>query len=368
MAYQTYRLKDGSKSLRRRLARMARDVNMVWNYCNDAQRHAYRHNRAGYGAFELNSLVAGTSRLTDVNAQSIQAVCQRYDANRAVARKRWLRYRGARSLGWIPFKSKGFKILDGAVVYFGRRYKCWVHRPLPLGAIVRVGSFSQDAAGAWYVNIVMQVPDAAPREHGDDVGVDFGLKNVATTSDGHKLPNGRFYAVAEPGIIRAQRANKKRWISRAYVRIARRRRDYLHKASAILARRARLVCMGDAAPSELAKTKMARSLHDAGWGYYRDMLTHKAIARGGMAIRVAERGTSRLCSDCGAVSGPKGIAEIGIREWTCSSCGALHDRDVNAARNILRRGLATLVEGAPPFEGSSHSEQPPILEAMSHGE
>lgn len=93
---------------------------------------------------------------------------------------------------------------------------------------------------------------------------------------------------------------------------------------------------------------MAKSVHDAGWSDFKRMLSYKAIRHGGMFLEVSEAYSTQVCSECGSLpaSRPKGIADLGIREWTCDDCGTVHDRDVNAARNILRTGQRALDEGA----------------------
>jgi putative transposase len=93
---------------------------------------------------------------------------------------------------------------------------------------------------------------------------------------------------------------------------------------------------------------MAKSVLDAGWSDLKRMLSYKAIMHGGSTLEVCEAWTTQVCSECGCLpaSRPRGIANLRIREWRCDDCGTVHDRDVNAARNILRLGLETLVEGA----------------------
>jgi transposase len=93
---------------------------------------------------------------------------------------------------------------------------------------------------------------------------------------------------------------------------------------------------------------MAKSVLDASWAGFKHMLAYKAITRGGMCLEVNEAYTSQVCSECGCMpaSRPKGIADLGIRGWSCNDCGAIHSRDVNAARNILRVGLDALAGGA----------------------
>jgi IS605 OrfB family transposase len=128
-----------------------------------------------------------------------------------------------------------------------------------------------------------------------------------------------------------------------------RRRDFHHKLSNRLVREFDYVAVGNVNAAGLARTSMAKSVLDAGWSSFRHMLKYKSIATGAWYEEVDERLTSQTCSNCGALpdSRPNGIAGLGIREWTCSDCGVVHDRDLNAAKNILRRGRATLAVGIP---------------------
>jgi transposase len=103
-----------------------------------------------------------------------------------------------------------------------------------------------------------------------------------------------------------------------------------------------------AAPEPLAKTRLAKSVLDAGWSSFRGMLRYKATAHGAWYEEVSESFSSRVCSSCAAKTGPKGIAELGIRSWVCAECGVSHDRDINSAQNILfRSGHRTPAEGIP---------------------
>ena len=105
-----------------------------------------------------------------------------------------------------------------------------------------------------------------------------------------------------------------------------------------------LLVVGDVGGKKMAKTKMAKSLHDAGWSSFRTMLEYKAIRRHGVFVVVKEHNTSRTCSSCGVIppSSPKGVKGLGVREWVCIECNTVHDRDVNAAMNILRLGHQSL--------------------------
>jgi transposase len=104
----------------------------------------------------------------------------------------------------------------------------------------------------------------------------------------------------------------------------------------------RFIAVGDVSSIKLTKTRMAKSVLDAGWGGFREKLRYKARRHGVQYVDVDEKFTTQTCSSCGDIppSSPKGMDALGIREWQCSSCGVTHDRDVNAARNILALGLS----------------------------
>jgi IS605 OrfB family transposase len=338
-----FRLRDRHAA---ELNRQARAVNYVWNYCNETQQKAVHLGRKWLTAVDLMRLTAGAGKLLDIHAHTIQKVCQTYDRSRSAKRKPWLRWRGRKSLGWVPFNT-GHVSFDGETFKFrGVSYETMRLRDLPAGVKVAAGSFNQDSKGRWYINVPVEVAtaDHAPLTY---VGIDLGLKDLATLSDGRKIETPRFYRKSEAALAIAQRARKSKRVRNIHAKIANRRKDFLHKASTALAKEYGLIIIGDVSPSKLAQTRMAKSIHDAGWSDLRGKLSYKSIRNGGACLEVSERMTTQTCSTCGVLpeGRPKGIAGLGIREWICD-CGAVHDRDVNAAQNILRLGLETLAEGA----------------------
>ena len=177
------------------------------------------------------------------------------------------------------------------------------------------------------------------------VGIDLGLKDCATPSAGDKL-EGRWYRNHELELAKAQRARKKKRVKAINAKIKNQRKDALHKFSTALVQKNAAIFVGDVSSQKLVKTKMAKSTLDAGWAMLKTMLEYKSHQAGVVFEVVNEAYSTQACSSCGSVEGPRGSNDLGIRRWTCS-CGAEHDRDVNAAQNIARRGLATLAEGAP---------------------
>jgi putative transposase len=211
---------------------------------------------------------------------------------------------------------------------------------------------SRDPDGRWYVSFAVEAADPVPLPPvGAMIGIDLGIKDFAATSDGEKIANPRHLARRERNLARYQRrlsrcqkgsANRqkaKAKAARAHRKVRASRADFLHKAST------RLVCSHDVIVIEdLAVRNMVRNrslskvISDCGWGDFRRMLEYKA-ARYGRRVIAADRWypSSKTCSACGHLLDRLSLS---TRMWQCPSCGTRHDRDVNAAKNILAAGLA----------------------------
>jgi putative transposase len=224
-----------------------------------------------------------------------------------------------------------------------RSFHFW--RSRDIGGPVKSGCFTQDARGRWYVAFQCEVEDNLPTGNGR-IGIDLGLKTLATCSDGGTVPALRHYRLYQARLAVAQRAGNKRRVNAIHAKIANARRHHLHEQSTRLVRENELIVVGNVSAAKLAKTRMAKSVLDAGWTTFRSQLAYKARRHNARYIESDERWTSQTCSCCGVIpaSSPKGMGALEIRHWVCSGCGADHDRDVNAAQNILRVGL----ERQPP--------------------
>jgi len=341
----TYRYRV--KSLNGLLNKQARTVNFIWNFCNDRQKDALRFRRRWHSGFDLIKLTTGSCTELGIHSETIDMICQQYAKSRAQQGKAYLRYRGRKSLGWIPVKGRTLKRNGDTFKFHGRTFRVFNSRALPDGKIKDGTNFSQDSRGNWFLNIVIEVEAAPARELQSGVGIDLGLKDFATLSTGEKIEAQRIYRDAEQSLAIAQRANKKRQAKAIHAKIANCRKDFHHKLSTRIVREFDYIAVGNVNAAGLAKTNMAKSVNDAGWSSFRNMLAYKAIKHGAWFEEVNESFTSQICSNCGALpdSRPKGIADLGIREWVCSDCGCSHDRDTNAALNIFRRGHATLAVG-----------------------
>ncbi|TFZ80197.1 RNA-guided endonuclease InsQ/TnpB family protein, partial [Candidatus Macondimonas diazotrophica] len=294
-------------------------------------------------------LTSGSSRELGLHSGTVNAVCEQYAKSRSQKKRPYLRYRGKKSLGWVPLKGRDLKRESDAFRFAGNTFRVFHSRPLPEGKIKDGTNFSQDRRGNWYLNIVIEVADAQVREVLTGVGIDLGLKEFATLSTGEKIDNPRHYRALEEKLAKAQRAKKKRQAAKIHAKITNRRNDFLHKLSHRIVREFDHIAVGNVNAAGLAKTSMAKSVLDAGWSSFRNMLAYKAVRHGAWFEEVNEAFSSQVCSSCGSLpdSRPKGIADLGIREWQCSDCGANHDRDTNAALNILRSGHRSPVVGIP---------------------
>ena len=338
------------KSLTGLLNTQSRAVNFVWNYCNDRQKDALRFHRPWPTGFDLNKLTTGSSRELGVHSGTINAVCEQYAKSRAQKKRPFLRYRSrTKSLGWVPFKGRDLKREGDAFRFAGYTFRVFHSRALPEGKIKDGSNFAKDRQGNWFLNIVIDVASTAPgaRQPVRGVGIDLGLKDFATLSTGEKIEAQRIYRGAERALAVAQRARKKRRVNAIHAGIANCRNDFHHKLAARLVREFDYIAVGNANAAALAKTSMAKSVLDAGWSSFRNMLKYKSMATGAWYEEVNESFTTVTCSACNSRTGPTGREGLRIREWQCSACACVHDRDRNAALLILRAGRGSPVVGIP---------------------
>jgi putative transposase len=322
------------------------EANQVWNYCNETSFKAARPfagRRKWLTGFDLCNLTSGATEYFErIGADTIQRVCTEFAAKRTQARKaklRWRVSRGARrSFGWIPFKSASLRRNGRYLRFCGKTIRLFERERLGGVSRWRDGCFAQDAVGDWWLCLPIAVDvelTVAPHE---EVGIDLGLKATAVTSTGERLEAGRFYGRLEQAIAKAQRRGHRRQAKRLHRKAARKRAVALHKFSRTIVDRYQRIVIGDVSSPRLTRTRMAKSVLDAGWGMLKTQLQYKGQQAGRCVSIVGERYTSRTCSSCGALTGPAGVNGLGVRTWVCRTCGDTNDRDVNAARNILSAG------------------------------
>ena len=342
----TYKFRLRSKH-DRHLNKKASAVNSVWNFCNATQQESVRRGGLWMSWVSLINLTSGSSKIIGLSSDSIQQVCRAYDAKRRQQGKAWLKFRGYKRLGWVPFLKGTVRLNEKGFRYHSRDYTPMHWREMPKGSEILSGSFSQNGKGNWYINIVLRLRNVLEAKFSGAVGIDLGLKAMATTSDGLSIEAPQFYRKSEAILANSQRARKTKQIKSIHRKIANRRKDFLHKQANALVQKYGTIIVGDVSPSKLTKTTMAKSVNDVSWATFKNMLRYKSVMNGGRMIEVNEAYTTQTCSCCGSLPNerPKGIAGLGIREFKCGDCGTVLDRDVNAARNILRIGLDTLTVG-----------------------
>ncbi|MDX3545334.1 RNA-guided endonuclease InsQ/TnpB family protein [Streptomyces europaeiscabiei] len=237
----------------------------------------------------------------------------------------------------------------------------------------------KDAAGRFFASFVIDTdPDAdAARMPETDrtIGIDLGLTHFAVLSDGTKIDSPRFLRRAEKKLKKAQRelsrkqkgsknrARARLKVARAHAKVADARREFHHQLSTKLISENQGIAVEDLSVAGLARTRLAKSVHDAGWSSFVHMLEYKARRYGRTLVKIGRfTPTSQTCSACGAVDGPK---PLNVREWTCAACGTVHDRDHNAAINVkTAAGLAVSACGAPVGPGAIPAQRE---ETGSHG-
>ncbi|MEU3896494.1 RNA-guided endonuclease TnpB family protein [Streptomyces sp. NPDC045251] len=237
----------------------------------------------------------------------------------------------------------------------------------------------KDAAGRYFASFVIDTDHTADQARmpatDRTVGIDLGLTHFAVLSDGTKIDSPRFLRRAEKKLKKAQReltrkqkgsknrAKARLKVARAHAKVTDARREFHHQLSTRLISENQGIAVEDLSVRGLARTRLAKSVHDAGWSAFIDMLEYKAERYGRTLVQIGRfEPTSQTCSTCGAVDGRK---PLHVREWTCTACGTVHDRDHNAAINVKQAaGLAASACGAPVRPGVIPAQRE---ETGSHG-
>lgn len=222
--------------------------------------------------------------------------------------------------------------------------KIWWHRSIPDQGKIKHAKITRNS-GRWFVCFSVETTDAEPAPIINLLGIDVGLDSFIACSDGETVKAPRFFRegqqrlrVLQRAVARKRKGSTRRRkavaaLAHFHRKLTARRTDFLHhQANAVLSK-AQHIAVEDLNIKGLAKTRLAKSIHDAAWRRFLDILSYKAANAGGWVEKVDPRYTSQACSGCGSLV-PKGLS---IRQHDCPECGLRLDRDVNAARNILYR-------------------------------
>ncbi|MFE4695560.1 RNA-guided endonuclease InsQ/TnpB family protein [Streptomyces sp. NPDC056738] len=359
---------------RRALARAFGCARVVWNDCLRDQKQAQAAGLPYVKSSELSrrriTLAKRTVErawLADVSAVVLQQSLRDLDTayknffdsikgtrqGRRVGPPRYKSRKDTRQS--IRLNTNAFRLQGDGTVYVAKVGNLKVKWSRRLPATPTSLTVTQDSSGRYFLSFVVDTePDILPALAAD-AGLDLGLSAFAVLSNGSKIDSPRFLRRAEKKLKRLQRelsrktkgsknrAKARIKVARQHARVADRRRDFHHKASTQIIRDNQAVYVEDLAVSGLARTRLAKSVHDAGWSVFVGMLEYKAVKHGRTFAKVDRAfPSSQVCSACGFRDGPK---PLHVREWTCSACATVHDRDHNAARNVLFEGRRIVAAG-----------------------
>jgi putative transposase len=275
----------------------------------------------------------------------------------------WRKSDGARrSLGWIPFKVRTIRYRGGQIYFAGRWLSLW--DSYGLGNFeLRAGNFSEDSRGRWYLNVcvpsVQRVWDERNKPSVKSIldrsvpslGIDLGLRTFAAFTDKAVPPieAERFYRDLEPALARAQRARHRNRARAIHAKIANRRKDFLHKLSTRLVKAKGAIVVGNVNASALAKTRLAKSVFDAGWSTFRTMLQYKCADAGVWFDEVDEAFSTQTCSVCALCAERSMI--VTSTQLTSSS-----RRDIA----VLQKESSSLIKGGEDVNGTSSRHTPAV--------
>ncbi|MFI8306885.1 RNA-guided endonuclease InsQ/TnpB family protein [Streptomyces sp. NPDC085927] len=342
-------------------------VRKVYNLALQARTEAWtRQERVNYNAtsamltaWKKTEELAFLNEVSSVPLQQCLRHLQTAFANFFAKRARYPHFKSRKkSRASAEYTTSGFRFRDGRLTLAKMTEPLNIvwSRPLPEGAKPSTVTVSRDAAGRWFVSMLVEDPTVKTLPPVDTaVGIDVGLTSLLTLSTGEKITNPRHerrdrarLAKAQKALARMEkgsgnRAKARLKVARIHARITDRRRDHLHKLSTRLVRENQTLVIEDLTVRNMVKNRrLARAVSDAAWTQFRSMLEYKAQWYGREVIAVDRFfPSSRLCSACGALQSKM---PLHVRTWTCR-CGITHDRDVNAAKNLLAAGLAAAACG-----------------------
>ncbi|MCX4613449.1 MULTISPECIES: RNA-guided endonuclease TnpB family protein [Streptomyces] len=343
-------------------------VRKVYNMALAARTEAWtRQERANYNqtsamltAWKKTGELAYLNEVSSVPLQQALRHLQTAFANFFGKRAKYPRFKSRKkSRKSAEYTTSAFRFRDGELrlAKMSEPLRIVWSRPLPEGVSPSTVTVSQDAAGRWFVSMLCDDPGIRHLPATDAaVGIDAGLDHLLALSTGEKIANPRHERRDRAALAKAQRRLAKkekgsangikarRKVARIHARIADRRRDSLHQITTRLVRENQTLVIEDLSVRNMVKNrKLARVISDAAWREFRSMLEYKAQWYGRDVIAVDRWSpSSKLCSACGTLQDKM---PLNVRTWTCG-CGATHDRDVNAAKNLLAAGRAVAACGA----------------------
>jgi putative transposase len=361
----------------------------VYNLALETKNMAYLGSKHNFSPFDLIKQLPELKKecewLKEVNSQSLQQSIQNMD----IAFKKF--FKGA---GFPKFKSKhkgkqSFSIPQNVIIEnsfliipkFKEGIEIVLHREIK--GTIKNATISVTPTGKYFVSILVdtntEIPSKAPIKENTTIGIDLGIKDFAITSDGEVFENPKNLRKAQSKLKYVQRKYSKNKGKRTKQRLAllhekvvNKRKDFLHKTSTKLIRENQTICLEDLAVSNMVKNhNLAQAINDVSWSTFVTMLEYKADWYGKNILRIGRFApSSKTCNCCGHINKELTLKD---RSWTCSKCGVLHDRDINAACNIKSFALKNNLSGEhtlknqnelPRLRGVLTSEAHPISFAV----
>jgi putative transposase len=360
-------------------------VRFVYNYALSRRKRAYFDHHIKLSTKDLSAAITalkreeGTAWLKEVSSVPLQQALKHLDAaytNFFEGRADYPTFKKKHHAQSATYTDNAFTLKGGKLTLAKQKeplHMVW-SRPLPEGAQPSSVTVSKDKSGRYFVSLLVEEGIGTFPFIDKAVGIDLGLKSFLIPSDGETLPNPKYYARDEKKLAKAQRkharakkgsknrnkARKK--VARLHARIADTRHDFQHKTSTKLIRENQVICLETLNVKGMLKNhKLAKAISDVGWGEFTRQLEYKAKWYGRTIIKIDRwYPSSKTCSDCGHVLD---TLTLDVREWVCPCCGAWHDRDINAARNILAAGLAVAACGGMVRPGDPRGQQAHTVEA-----
>lgn len=346
------------------LARTFGCVRVVWNrtlakrharYAAEGKSTPYAETAPALTAMKREPDLQWLNEVSSVPLQ--QALRHQHAAFQAffAKRARYPRFRSRQGRQSATYTRSAFR-MKGDLLWLAKTIEplplVWTWPDVDLAALDPTSvTVSCEPDGRWFVTFKADVPDAEPLTSAPAIGVDLGLTDFAVLSTGERIAHPKHMERHDRRLKRyqrrlarcqkgsANRAKAKRKVARQHARVADARRDFLHKASTDLIRRFGVVAIEDLAVRNMVRNRsLARAISCTGWAEFRRQLEYKS-ERYGRTVTVVDRWypSTKTCSACGHLLAS---LSLGTRHWTCPGCGTRHDRDINAAKNIIAAGLA----------------------------
>lgn len=340
-------------------------VRFVYNRARAMREAAWGERRERCGFRETNAMLTALKQdpavawLNEVSSVPLQQALRHLDTAYRNFFRRTARYPGFRSKRGrqsAEFTRSGFSWRGGMLTLAKMAAPLNVVWSRPLPSAPSTVTVIRESDGRWYISCRVQASIAPAPETTQAIGIDLGLHAFAALSTGEKIANPRHLATRQKRLARLQRrlARKKKGsknrekarikVARAHAAARNARQDFLHKLSTRMIVENQTICVEDLAVSGMLKAKRhSRSIADAGWSEFVRQLAYKALWHGRTLVRIDRwHPSTKTCGACGTTGHVLTLAD---REWTCPDCGTIHDRDLNAARNILAEGLSVIACG-----------------------